>query len=379
MAISFVGSKSASAAGGANTTVTVNVALNSLNNAAGTTTAAAANDFCVLVVGFARNAGTLTYTAPSGWTAEPGLVQISSSRHFALYTKRMGATPDTNVAVSVHTNDGDIGIVATVQAYRGVHATTPNDVARVAITGNNPGAITPVTAGAWPIVCMAGGGSNTAFTNPGDLSSGTNHFASIGGTSGGGGGAQSGIGFKSDWVSGAFDPAEWTTAGTPYSVTLALRPAEVPTQALTPSLFTNTQTLYSPSLTKNYTVTPSLFTNTQTLYSPTLTSNYSLAPSLLTNTQTFYSISLYVFNPLYPPLLINEQTFYPSLLYLHNQHLKATLFSNNQTFYDLTVTPLAPYVPPPPKRGMPLNQYKAYKFVRNGDASYRPRRRRHRL
>lgn len=40
------------------------------------------------------------------------------------------------------------------------------------------------------------------------------------------------------------------------------------------------------------TLTPSLYTNTQTFFAPTVSATYNLAPALFTNTQTFYSATV---------------------------------------------------------------------------------------
>jgi hypothetical protein len=105
----------------------------------------------------------------------------------------------------------------------------------VATGGNtgvpNPPAITPSTAGSWIVVAGAGSSSsnvNNPFTNPGDLSATTNHFKSawFDDTNE----AVAGIGIKTDWAAGAFDPAQWTgghadAANAWCAVTMALRPA----------------------------------------------------------------------------------------------------------------------------------------------------------
>jgi hypothetical protein len=86
------------------------------------------------------------------------------------------------------------------------------------------------------------------YTNPGDLSSTTDHFQTFNGADTND--ATIGVGLKTNWVSGAFDPAAFgggTGSGSWAAVTMALRPAPAP-QDLTPSLFTNTNTFHAPTV-----------------------------------------------------------------------------------------------------------------------------------
>lgn len=61
-------------------------------------------------------------------------------------------------------------------------------------------------------------------------------------------------------------------------------------QTLTPSLFTNSQTFYAPTVTVGaVTLTPLLFTNNQTFYDPTVTvGSVTLSPSLVVNSNVFF-------------------------------------------------------------------------------------------
>lgn len=94
-------------------------------------------------------------------------------------------------------------------------------------------------------------------------------------------------------------------------------------QTLTPSLYTNTQTFFAPTVTPGaVTLTPALFTNAQTFFAPTITASYNIAPSLYSNNQTFYSATI-------------SQTGVA-------QNLQPSLYNNNQTFYSPTVAQIAP-------------------------------------
>lgn len=95
-------------------------------------------------------------------------------------------------------------------------------------------------------------------------------------------------------------------------VAASFKPAGSGAQTLTPSLFTNTQTFYAPTVGRGaVSLTPSLFTNSQTFHGPTVTANYGLTPTLFTNTQTFHAATV---TPggvtLTPALFTNSQTFY---------------------------------------------------------------------
>jgi hypothetical protein len=59
-----------------------------------------------------------------------------------------------------------------------------------------------------------------------------------------------------------------------------------PSQTLSPSLYTNTNTVYAAQL-RPY-IEPALFTNTNTFYVPVVSSQ-RLSPALFTNTNTFYA------------------------------------------------------------------------------------------
>lgn len=112
-------------------------------------------------------------------------------------------------------------------------------------------------------------------------------------------------------------------------------------QFLTPSLFTNTQTFYAPTVTPGaVSLTPSLVTNNQTFYAPTVLSTYGLLLSLVTNAQTFYGATV---TPgavsLLPSLVTESQTFYsPTVSQAGVQDLQPSLVTNAQTFYGAVVT-----------------------------------------
>ncbi len=122
-------------------------------------------------------------------------------------------------------------------------------------------------------------------------------------------------------------------------VLLRVREAPV-TQTLTPNLYTNNQTFFSPTVSIEQFLTPDLYTNTQVFYSPDVTQAggvQNLDPALYTNTQTFYSATVAASNTLTPALYTNAQTFYQPTVAASNT-LTPALYTNNQIFYSATVT-----------------------------------------
>lgn len=231
MAITFVGSKTFNAAGVASGTF--NVSLADLKDASGADATLLENDF-VLINYVAAVETDAAYTPPSGYTEEAELYSDGTGRdtNQAIWRKFMGSSPDASVDIP---NSGDAagGVAGTIHAFRGVDTTTPLDVAAVPATGAgtarpDPAAITPVTAGAWIVVCGASAAATGAvFANPGDLSATTNHFRSA--VQADDNDAMAGTGIKTDWVSGAFNPVSFGggstgTGGSWTADTLALRP-----------------------------------------------------------------------------------------------------------------------------------------------------------
>lgn len=232
MAITFVGSYVGTHA--ATSAQTVN--FSNLRDASNNTPTLQEGDLVLVAV---ENASTVDRTqaqlTPSGYTAlhTDDYRNDSNDSNFLVSRKFMGATPDTSVAIPA-SNATTAGVAYAIYVFRGVDTTTPMDATPV-VTGAtntgkaNPPAITPVTAGAW-IVVFGGAAvaAGAVFTNPGDLSTETNHFrsATITTTTND---ANIGVGIKTDWTSGSFDPTVFggsttTNTGSWSAVTLALRP-----------------------------------------------------------------------------------------------------------------------------------------------------------
>lgn len=134
-------------------------------------------------------------------------------------------------------------------------------------------------------------------------------------------------------------PGLFTSAPTFYAATVS----QGGTQTLTPSLFTNTNTFYSPTVTPGaVTLTPSLFTNSSTFYAATVTrGTITLTPGLFTNSSTFYAATVTKGAvTLSPALFTNASVFYSPTVALASfaQTLLPSLFANDNTFYAATIT-----------------------------------------
>ena len=112
-------------------------------------------------------------------------------------------------------------------------------------------------------------------------------------------------------------------------------------QTLTPSLYTNNQTFYSPTVSATVTLSPSLYTNQQTFYGSTVVlgpAPQTLTPSLYTNQQTFYSPTVIPEQFIEPGLYTNQQVFYgPTVTQVAPQTIYPGLFVNENQFFPFTV------------------------------------------
>jgi hypothetical protein len=318
VAISFVGSMApVGVNNGGNVTLTFTGA-SGLLNAAGAQATLAQGDVVVCVYASSGTADAAMSTSSSGWTeVHEGYANgTSNDTNLALYYKVMGGTPDTSF-VGVGPTGSSNGTIGTAFAFRGMDASVL-DVTFVAgshfATGTastrpNAPSITPVTAGAWILVAGAGAAAaGSAFTNPGDLSATTNHFRSSNH-------AEAidiavGVGLKTDWASGAFDPAAWTggaaNAGDSWAaIVIALKPqgstAYEPTvtPAALPITGSTVTPVYgrvasvtaaslpiagatvTPSLARSVTVTPAALPITGATVSPVFNKSPSVTPAAL--------------------------------------------------------------------------------------------------
>lgn len=226
MPISYVGGRTFSFLG---VTTDQTIPLTTLTG--GSDTAPQAGDFVVVFYGTGSNTNRTLTVRSSYTTVSSAFVSSTTWTNYTGAYKFMGATPDTSVIVSGTGSTADGG-AGTIHVFRGVDTTTPLDVTTVTgssgtTTRPDPGAITPVTAGAWIVAAGAGGntgGASTTFSSSDltsfiTISSNDTYDVTVGG------------GIKTDWTSGAFDPAQFTYSGTDStlfsnrSLTLALRPS----------------------------------------------------------------------------------------------------------------------------------------------------------
>jgi hypothetical protein len=271
VAISFVGSY----AGTHNSTSDVSVALSNLRNESNAQPTLAQNDFVLVVINNAsttnRPDGTLS---PTGYTGiySPNLYQNDSHDVNAQASyKFMGSTPDTTIGIRA-SNATTAGVAYTIHVLRGVDTTTPFDVTPTSAQSNNSGlpnapSIEPVTAGAWLLISgMAAHATGTAAsaTPPTGMSGTTNHYrtALLTTTSND---PVIATGLKTDWSSGAYDPAAFggfntTNTGSWAAMSIALRPADLtaPTITSTNTASVNENQPLNKALTADESVTWSL-------------------------------------------------------------------------------------------------------------------------
>jgi hypothetical protein len=245
MAISFVGSMApVGANNGGNVTLTFTGA-SGLLNAAGAQATLQQGDVVVCAYASSGTADLAMSTSSSGWTE---LTEIYANgtidTNLAVYYKVMGASPDTSF-VAVGPTGASNGTIAVAMAFRGCDG-TPIDAGSLNTTDGtatsvpNPASTTPLTAGAWPVIVGAGvAGAGAAFTNPGDLSTTTNHFRSANHPETND--VAIGIGIKTDWASGAFDPGAWgggnvNASNSWAAISFAIKPLAAVTHATTGAL-----------------------------------------------------------------------------------------------------------------------------------------------
>lgn len=227
MAIAYVGGQTAGRAN-PSAALSVDYALTG-----GLASVPASGDLVIVtaVTGSAAGNPAMAVTTPATWTALGQLNQsaVTADTSLNVSYKFMTATPDTAVTIPGTTNNA-WAEAYTIQVFRGVDPTTPMDATAVSAgatgTGRpNPAAITPVTAGAWVVICAGGAaGTGATYTAPADFT--TNFLTANGADTTD---AMVGSGYWTGWTSGAVDPAVYTGGTTGAndswaSYTIALRP-----------------------------------------------------------------------------------------------------------------------------------------------------------
>ena len=227
MAIVYVGGQTAGRTN-ASSAVSVNFALTN-----GVDTVPRYLDLVVVAVvtGSAGGTPAMAITTPANYTAATQInVNATGDTSMNVSYKVMGVTPDTAVTIP-GTGNNAYGEAYTIQVFRNVDTTTPMDATIVRQSGTgtgrpNPDPITPVTAGAWVVICGGGaiGGTGANYTAPANFT--TNFLTTFGADTTDG---MIGSGYWGGWTSGAVDPAAYTGgttgAGDSWAAfTLALRP-----------------------------------------------------------------------------------------------------------------------------------------------------------
>ena len=138
------------------------------------------------------------------------------------------------------------------------------------------------------------------------------------------------------------EPPLLTNTSTVYTPTVS--PGTV---TISPSLLTNSNTIYTPTVEAGTIIAPDLLTNTSTVYQPTLQPGpVSIEPDLLTNTQTFYTPTLTATYTVTPDLLTNTSTVYQPTLTAGAVTIEPDLLTNTSTIYGPTLTAAAVTISP---------------------------------
>jgi hypothetical protein len=133
-------------------------------------------------------------------------------------------------------------------------------------------------------------------------------------------------------------------------------------QALTPSLFTNTNSFYSPTVLATYSLTPALYSDADSFYAPTVTPGavtltaslfsdadsffsatvspgaVTLTPSLFSDGDSFYSATVSATYTLTPGLYSDADSFYSPAVAAGAVTLTPGLFSDADSFFSPTVS-----------------------------------------
>ncbi|MGD9506929.1 MAG: hypothetical protein AB7O95_01870 [Geminicoccaceae bacterium] len=205
------------------------VSLTSLTG--GTDSAPQAGD--IVIAAFARaNQYNLAALLISGYTEIAQDTSGDSEGELALLVayKFMGGSPDTTITLPTTNSTAAAGAVC-ISVWRNANPTTPLDVAAASASGANsaipnPPTITPATAGCVIFACGGAGHiRGTATFSSSDLT----NFLTVGGNDTND--ISLGLGTKTNWTSGAFDPAAFTfsasnsTAYAWTAITFVLRTA----------------------------------------------------------------------------------------------------------------------------------------------------------
>src|SRR6266403_1053703 len=104
---------------------------------------------------------------------------------------------------------------------------------------------------------------------------------------------------------------------------------------LSPSLFSDADTFYAPTVVPGLvTLSPSLFSDTDSFYSPTASYSNTLAPSLFSDADSFYSPTFSETDTIAPSLVVDDDAFY---VFTTTMYLAPTIYMDADTFYSATL------------------------------------------
>jgi hypothetical protein len=115
---------------------------------------------------------------------------------------------------------------------------------------------------------------------------------------------------------------------------------------LTPSLFVNTKTFYTPVVAARSTLLPALFNEAKTYYAPAVSGRNTLTPALFSGTRSFYVPVVSARNTLTPALFSESHTYY-SPTTSTNYTLVPSKYNETNQFYALVVTAGSVTLAPP--------------------------------
>jgi hypothetical protein len=334
----------------------------------------AADDVLVLIIGqkpSTANSGSVT--TPTGWTLRESITGQggygatlgidTGNTNLFIYTKDTVTGSETGtLSVTVGTNNVCWGAIVripgggstsfSVGSADGTRDTAPTVNVAFTVNLTNGGTATDFQSGDMAIWAMC---IPTDVTTPSQFSA--QSITATGATFGTAAElAEPDSGTGNDiggYIARALVTAGSSTAAPSVTVTatgtvtnvrgpVALLRIRDTTQILTPSLYTNTNTFYTPTVTKGaVTLSPALFTNTNTFYSPDVTNTggaQTLNPSLYTNTNTFYTPTVTSAKTLTPARYDNTNTFYTPTVTRGAVTLSPARYNNTNTFYTATVT-----------------------------------------
>lgn len=288
-------------------------------------------------------------TTPTGWTIAPsahqgvGTAASTTATEISLFYRWVDGT-ESSASVA---DPGD-HVIGRMVAYRGVDTTTPFDTsagstkATASTTATFPSITTTVDNCLVLLVeahSLPDANSTTVVSGHTNANlSGIAERIDNNTNAGNGGGMSLADGTKTTAGATGTTTATLSNSAVGAHITLALIPAP-DTQALTPSLFTNTNAFFGPVVDAGpVNLQPSLYSNAQTVYAATVDAVYSLTAARYDNSSTVYEPTAtkqpYV---LAASPVEGTQVFYAATIGRGPVGLTAARYDNAQVFYGPTV------------------------------------------